>query len=114
MKNFLKIFNFILTGIFVLQTNLVLTQVPTTTNTPTNKSNSYNWTKYATSTNNFTQVSNSWIIPTVTSADTFGADATWIGIGGVNTGDLIQTGTQTVNNSGNISYQTWYEMLPGV
>jgi hypothetical protein len=42
-----------------------------------------------------------------------GADATWVGIGGVNTRDLIQAGTQqTVSGSGSTQYQAWVETLP--
>jgi hypothetical protein len=42
-----------------------------------------------------------------------GADATWVGIGGVNTRDLIQAGTQqTVSGSGSTQYEAWVETLP--
>ncbi|HEY1293448.1 MAG TPA: G1 family glutamic endopeptidase, partial [Chloroflexota bacterium] len=42
-----------------------------------------------------------------------GADATWVGIGGVNTRDLIQAGTQqTVSGNGSTQYQAWVETLP--
>jgi hypothetical protein len=42
------------------------------------------------------------------------ADATWIGIGGVNSNDLIQSGTQAVVQDGQVTYQAWIEMLPAV
>jgi hypothetical protein len=41
------------------------------------------------------------------------ANGTWIGIGGVTTGDLIQTGTQDiVSASGTVNTSAFYEMLP--
>lgn len=43
------------------------------------------------------------------------ADATWIGIGGVTAGDLIQVGTQdTVSAGGQVSTAAFYELLPNV
>jgi hypothetical protein len=42
-----------------------------------------------------------------------GADAAWVGIGGVSSTDLIQAGTQqTVSGSGSTQYQAWVETLP--
>src|SRR5205823_4364498 len=42
-----------------------------------------------------------------------GADAAWVGIGGVRSRDLIQAGTQqTVSGSGSTQYQAWVETLP--
>jgi hypothetical protein len=41
------------------------------------------------------------------------ADSTWIGIGGVSTGDLIQIGTQnTAHTNGGIASSAFYEILP--
>ena len=41
------------------------------------------------------------------------ADAAWIGIGGVSSSDLIQTGTvDSVSASGTASYEAFYELLP--
>ncbi len=42
-----------------------------------------------------------------------GADAIWVGIGGVRDTDLIQAGTQeTVSGRGATQYQAWVETLP--
>jgi hypothetical protein len=42
-----------------------------------------------------------------------GADATWVGIGGVRSQDLIQAGTQeAVSGNGRVHYEAWIEMLP--
>jgi hypothetical protein len=39
--------------------------------------------------------------------------ASWVGIGGVSSGDLIQAGTdETVGASGPARYEAWYELLP--
>jgi hypothetical protein len=75
-------------------------------------SRSSNWSGYAASGGVFTAVTGSWIVPTV-SATSSGADATWVGIGGLSTRDLIQAGTQgTVSGSGEVRYHAWIEMLP--
>ena len=75
-------------------------------------SSSSNWSGYAASGGNFTSVTASWIVPTV-SATSSGADATWVGIGGLTTNDLLQAGTQAmVDGSGTVEYSSWIEMLP--
>jgi hypothetical protein len=52
-------------------------------------------------------------VPQFTPDSTAGADAAWVGIGGVSTRDLIQAGTQqTVSGSGSTQYQAWVETLP--
>jgi hypothetical protein len=62
----------------------------------------------------FTAVSGSWVVPTVSGA-TGSADAAWVGIGGVTSGDLIQTGTdEFVGQGGQIEYEAFYELLPDV
>jgi hypothetical protein len=63
----------------------------------------------------FTAISGSWTVPNASGvAGETTADATWIGIGGVTTSDLIQTGTQnTVNANGTQTSSGFYELLPG-
>jgi len=76
---------------------------------------SYNWAGYIASSGKYTAVSGSWTIPTVTApANTSqSADVTWVGIGGLNTTDLIQVGTQAVTSpNGTVSYNAWMETLP--
>ncbi len=74
---------------------------------------SYNWAGYVSSGGTYTSVSGSWVISQISSPIANTADASWIGIGGVTSRDLIQTGTQAVvNASGQVSYQAWYELLP--
>lgn len=75
-------------------------------------SSSSNWSGYAASGGTFTSVTATWKVPTV-SATTSGADATWVGIGGLVSNDLIQAGTQAmVDGSGSVEYSSWIEMLP--
>ena len=52
-------------------------------------------------------------MPQFTPDSSAGADAAWVGIGGVTSRDLIQAGTQqTVSGSGSTQYQAWVETLP--
>lgn len=62
----------------------------------------------------FTTVSGSWVAtsPTGNGSSTT-ADGTWIGIGGVNTNDLIQVGTEnTITAGGRVSTSAFYELIP--
>ena len=76
-----------------------------------NFSTSSNWSGYAASGGKFTSVTGTWTVPTVLGTIA-GADATWVGIGGIDTRDLIQAGTQATVNGGDVEYEAWIEMLP--
>lgn len=79
----------------------------------TESSMSRNWAGYTATHGTYAGVSGRWTIPTITNTDNPGADATWVGVGGVDTQDLIQAGTQaTVDSSGHVYYSTFYETLP--
>ena len=89
---------------------------PTQPQTPANttvRSTSRNWSGYvATGGTSYTSVSGTWIIAKP-DPNVQGIDATWVGIGGANTTDLIQAGTEaTVNPDGTVSYDAWTETLP--
>lgn len=73
-----------------------------------------NWAGYVATGGTYTSVSGSWVVPTVqTNSSENVADATWVGIGGVTSTDLIQAGTEAIPNSqGDLVYQAWYETLP--
>ena len=74
---------------------------------------SRNWSGYAARGGIFTSVSASWTLPKLALDGPFGADAAWVGIGGLRTRDLIQGGTQqSVSGNGSVTYQSWIEMLP--
>jgi peptidase A4-like protein len=75
-------------------------------------SSSSNWSGYGANGGKFTSVTGTWTVPTVAATGT-GADATWVGIGGLTSRDLIQAGTQAmVDASGTVEYSSWIEMLP--
>jgi hypothetical protein len=83
-------------------------------NTPGSYASS-NWAGYFKTGCVFTTVSGRWTVPTPTSTSTtdISTDAAWIGIGGVNTNDLIQVGTEeTVDPDGTINAAVFYELLP--
>ncbi len=89
-------------------------QTQPNTGTPTAArafSTSSNWSGYAATSGTFTSVTGTWTVPNVAATST-GADATWVGIGGVNSRDLIQAGTQATVGGGDVQYDAWIEMLP--
>ena len=86
-------------------------------NNPTPPPSGYsstNWSGYLSTAGSFSAVSGSWAVPHVTgNGSSTTADGTWIGIGGVNTNDLIQVGTEnTVAANGQVSTFPFYELLP--
>ncbi len=84
-------------------------------NSPIGSGSSLNWSGYVATSGTYTGVGASWIIPQVSAATgaALSADATWVGIGGVASSDLIQAGTQTIIQNGTSTYEAWYETLPG-
>jgi len=74
-------------------------------------SSSSNWSGYAASGGTFTSVTATWTVPSV-SANSTGADATWVGIGGLSSRDLLQAGTQAMVDGSGVTYTSWIEMLP--
>src|SRR4029453_17540951 len=82
---------------------------------PAGQSTSSNWAGYAARGGSFTSVSGTWTVPEIKLDAPFGADAAWVGIGGLRTRDLIQAGTQqVVSGRGSVTYQAWVEKLPDV
>lgn len=79
-------------------------------------STSLNWAGYTTSSEGpYTAAQGSWIVPLVTDTTPGRADAAWVGIGGRQTHDLVQAGTEAViDNGGQVQYDAWYELLPDV
>jgi hypothetical protein len=73
-----------------------------------------NWSGYAATgaSGSFTSVSTSWAQPAVTcgSANTF--SSFWVGLDGVNTPTLEQTGTEADCSGGTAAYSGWYEIFP--
>jgi hypothetical protein len=82
---------------------------------PPGQGTSSNWAGYAARGGTFTSVAGTWTVPELALDGPFGADAMWVGIGGLRSRDLIQAGTQqVVSGSGSVTYQVWYEKLPDV
>jgi hypothetical protein len=77
-------------------------------------SQSRNWAGYMATGGPFTAVSGTWTVPRVNAGGNAGsADATWVGIGGVTSRDLIQAGTEaTAIGPGQVRYSAWVERLP--
>ncbi len=75
---------------------------------------SYNWAGYIANQGTYTAVSATWRVPQVLAAHSLAGEATWVGIGGVESDDLIQAGTQSMTENGQVEYETWYETLPEV
>jgi hypothetical protein len=86
---------------------------PVTSNAANDLGTSSNWAGYAATNGTYTTVSGTWIVPAYSSTSSAGTDATWVGIGGVTSQDLIQAGTQeATSGSGQTEYQAWIELLP--
>jgi hypothetical protein len=75
---------------------------------------STNWSGYLMTGAAFTAVSGSWVATTATGrAGVTSADSSWIGIGGVTSGDLIQVGTDNIiSSTGQVHTEAFFEMLP--
>lgn len=74
---------------------------------------SLNWSGYVATGGKFTEIEGTWVVPEVQAGRAGDAEATWVGIGGVLTRDLIQAGTQAIAVDGDsIVYQAWIELLP--
>lgn len=72
---------------------------------------SLNWSGYAVVQSNISSVHSTFTVPAVDDT-TPGFAATWAGIGGYNTGDLIQAGVEEDAPSAALGYTAWYEILP--
>jgi hypothetical protein len=85
---------------------------PGTQPAPLSSGQSHNWSGYAATGGTYTAVSGTWTVPQV-AATSAGSDATWVGIGGVESHDLIQAGTEaTASGAGDVQYEAWIELLP--
>jgi hypothetical protein len=76
---------------------------------------SLNWSGYAVTGSGITGVDSTFKVPSA-GLDPPGFAATWAGIGGYNTSDLIQAGVEEQSFPSNPllgnQYQAWYELLP--
>jgi peptidase A4-like protein len=87
--------------------------ITTTAPNVASNGNSRNWSGYVADNGTYTSVTGTWTVPQATSSGHTSTDATWVGIGGVSSSDLIQTGTQNiVDPSGQVTTTAFYELLP--
>ncbi|HUB92950.1 MAG TPA: G1 family glutamic endopeptidase [Verrucomicrobiae bacterium] len=92
--------------------------IPTSSTDPTSTASTTgdvteNWAGYVSTGGTYTAISGSWNVPSVaTGTNSEAADATWIGIGGDTSDDLIQIGTQNDVEDGQVTTGTFYERLP--
>ena len=84
----------------------------TAVNNGVSSSVSGNWSGYVADSGSYSSIGGTWVIPSPENSLTSAADATWVGIGGIQSRDLIQSGTQAIVKNGNITYEAWYELLP--
>lgn len=85
----------------------------TTTSSESISDTTNNWSGYAATGGTFSGVSGTWTVPQASSSGETAADASWIGIGGIASDDLIQTGTQNVVSAdGQVTSSAFYELLP--
>jgi Peptidase A4 family len=74
---------------------------------------STNWAGYAAAEGRFTAVSGTWKLVPPAGEMTAGESSTWVGIGGFESEDLIQAGTEErTSSSGKRDFNAWIEMLP--
>ena len=73
---------------------------------------SSNWSGYAITGSNFTSVSGSWTVQSVSATKKASYSSQWVGIDGFNNSSLIQTGTESDYVRGAGHYDAWWEILP--
>src|SRR5205807_8925679 len=80
---------------------------------PVGQNTTHNWSGYAATSRTYTSVTGTWTVPVPGINGAPGVGATWVGIGGVSSQDLIQAGTHDVAAAnGQAQFETWIEMLP--
>lgn len=86
---------------------------PSSTTLPISLDSSHNWSGYAATGGTYTSVTGTWTVPSPSANGGVGVGATWVGIGGTSSRDLIQAGTQEMTDGqGRVRYSAWTEVLP--
>jgi len=73
---------------------------------------STNWSGYAVTGTNVTDVEGSWTVPAVSCPGGSQYASLWIGIDGFNSGSVEQTGTDSDCQNGVPTYYAWFEFYP--
>ncbi|MDA8442853.1 MAG: G1 family endopeptidase [Peptococcaceae bacterium] len=95
----------------------VLHTAAPTVSLPANTQQSLNWAGYIdTPAGNtaYTSVSATWQVPNISTSRRDAVAAQWIGLGGVNTTDLLQMGTIEQMQNGQPTAQVFWEQLPAL
>ena len=85
---------------------------------PTQTVMGVDWSGYTVSTSlkspqpTVTEVSGTWVVPSVITTSGNSFSAVWVGIGGQFDQSLVQMGTEQDVTNGQIGYSAWYELLP--
>lgn len=69
---------------------------------------SLNWSGYAVTAGPYDAVAGQWVVPTVTAAGGPASSSAWAGIGGFDTADLIQVGTEQDAFHHTTTYHPWW------
>lgn len=90
----------------------------TTVELPDNTEKSSNWAGYivtpASKSDSYTSISGSWTVPSISSNNENAVAAQWIGLGGVDSSDLLQMGTMEQLENGQPVAVVFWEQLPDV
>ena len=84
---------------------------------PANTESSTNWGGYIdtpTGGKSYNSVSGSWTVPNITTRNQDAVASQWIGLGGVNSNDLLQMGTMETLENGQPTAEVFWEQLPSV
>jgi hypothetical protein len=88
---------------------------PPAASAPLGPGESRNWSGYAATGGKFTTVTGTWTVPKPIPGSVTTTAATWVGIGGAQSHDLIQAGTEeSTSTRGQVRYNAWIETLPDV
>ncbi len=94
-------------------TPMHLTQGPLANAARQNAALSTNWSGQILTGGTYTGVEAHWTVPFVAPSASARYSATWVGIDGVGSQTLIQTGTAQDTSGGATDYFAWVELLPG-
>jgi hypothetical protein len=91
------------------------TRLPRPRSNTGTQTGSTNWSGYAQTPplgTSYRAIKGKFRVPTVTTGPGKQYSSDWVGIGGFNTGDLVQDGIEADNLNGTAHYNAWTEILP--
>jgi hypothetical protein len=78
--------------------------------TTNNVAGTQNWAAYVATGDTFTSASGDWVVPTTTCGSGNSYTSEWVGIDGVGSNTVEQTGTEVVCRGSSVQYDAWWEM----